>query len=70
MRRCHERGLTFIHPFDDEAVIAGQGTIGLEMLEVQRDLDAVIIPVGGGGLIAGVGCADQRDQSKDQGDWR
>lgn len=57
MRRCHERGLTFIHPFDDEAVIAGQGTIGLEMLEVQHDLDAVIIPVGGGGLIAGIGCA-------------
>lgn len=57
MRRCHERNLTFIHPFDDEAVIAGQGTIGLEMLEVQSDLDAVMIPIGGGGLIAGVGCA-------------
>ncbi|MGA2718183.1 MAG: threonine ammonia-lyase [Candidatus Acidiferrales bacterium] len=57
MRRCHERNLTFIHPFDDEAVIAGQGTIGLEMLEVNSDLDAVIVPVGGGGLIAGVACA-------------
>ena len=64
MRRCHERGLTFIHPFDDEAVIAGQGTIGLEMLEVQRDLDAVIIPVGGGGLIAGVGCAVKETNPK------
>jgi threonine dehydratase len=57
MRRCHEGNLTFIHPFDDEAVIAGQGTIGLEMLEVNSDLDAVIVPVGGGGLIAGVACA-------------
>ncbi len=56
-RRCLERHLTFIHPFDDEAVIAGQGTIGLEMLEVTADLDAVIVPVGGGGLIAGVACA-------------
>jgi threonine dehydratase len=64
MRRCHERGLTFIHPFDDEAVIAGQGTIGLEMLEVQRDLDAVIIPVGGGGLIAGVGCSVKETNPK------
>jgi threonine dehydratase len=57
VRRCQQRGLTFIHPFDDEAVIAGQGTIGLEMLEVTQDLDAVIIPIGGGGLIAGIGCA-------------
>jgi threonine dehydratase len=57
MRRCHERKLTFIHPFDDEAVIAGQGTIGLEMLEVKSDLDAVVIPVGGGGLIGGISCA-------------
>ena len=57
VRRCHERNLTFIHPFDDEAVIAGQGTIGLEMLEVKNDLDAVVIPVGGGGLIGGVACA-------------
>lgn len=57
VRRCQQRGLTFIHPFDDEAVIAGQGTIGLEMLEVTQDLNAVIIPVGGGGLIAGIGCA-------------
>jgi threonine dehydratase len=57
VRRCQQRGLTFIHPFDDEAVIAGQGTIGLEMLEVAEDLDAVIIPIGGGGLIAGVACA-------------
>src|SRR3984957_12929362 len=57
LRRCQERQLTFIHPFDDEAVIAGQGTIGLEMLEVTDDLDAVIIPIGGGRLLAGIGCA-------------
>ncbi len=64
MRRCHERNLTFIHPFDDEAVIAGQGTIGLEMLEVNSDLDAVIVPVGGGGLIAGVACAVKETNPK------
>ena len=66
MRRCLDRNLTFIHPFDDEAVIAGQGTIGLEMLEVTGDLDAVIIPVGGGGLIAGVGCAVKETNPKIQ----
>jgi len=57
LRRCDEQGLTFIHPFDDEAVIAGQGTLGIEMLEQVKDLDALVIPVGGGGLIAGVACA-------------
>src|SRR5580692_1382430 len=57
LRRCDEQGLTFIHPFDDEAVIAGQGTLGIEMLEQVEDLDALVIPVGGGGLIAGVACA-------------
>ena len=57
MRRCHESNLTFIHPFDDEAVIAGQGTIGLEMLEAVGDLDAAVVPIGGGGLISGVACA-------------
>ena len=57
LRRCQEKQLTFIHPFDDEAVIAGQGTLGLEMLKQAPDLDAVVVPVGGGGLIAGVACA-------------
>ena len=52
-----ETGATFIHPFDDELVIAGQGTIGLEILDQLPDVDAVIVPVGGGGLIAGVACA-------------
>jgi len=49
--------LTFIHAFDDDAVIAGQGTLGLELLEQHPDLDAVIVPIGGGGLIGGMGCA-------------
>lgn len=47
-------GRSFIHPFDDEDVIAGQGTIGLEILDQLPDLDAVIVPVGGGGLISGI----------------
>ena len=49
-----EKGYTFIHPFDDENVIAGQGTIGLEVLEQLPDVDAVVVPIGGGGLISGV----------------
>ena len=52
-----ERGMTFVHAFDDIAVIAGQGTIGLELLEQCPQLEAVVVPVGGGGLIAGVACA-------------
>src|SRR6266568_8836935 len=48
-----ERGLTFVHPYDDALVIAGQGTIALEMLEDAPDLDALVVPIGGGGLIAG-----------------
>ncbi len=49
-----EKGYTFLHPFDDEDVIAGQGTIALEILEQLKDLDAVIVPIGGGGLISGI----------------
>ena len=52
-----ERGYTFVHPFDDPYVIAGQGTIGLEIMNEMSDVDAVIVPIGGGGLIAGVACA-------------
>lgn len=52
-----EKGYTFIHPFDDENVIAGQGTIGLELLEQLPEMDAVVVPVGGGGLISGVAFA-------------
>jgi threonine dehydratase len=56
-RREEAEGLVFVHAFDDDAVIAGQGTIGLELLEQVPDLDAVVVAVGGGGLIGGVACA-------------
>ena len=52
-----ESGATFIHPFNDENVIAGQGTIGLEILDELADADVVVVPVGGGGLISGVAFA-------------
>ena len=52
-----ETGMTFIHPFDDDEVIAGQGTIGLEILSQLEDVDIVLCPVGGGGLISGVAFA-------------
>lgn len=56
--RLRERdNLVFVHPFDDEAVIAGQGTIGLELLEQNPHLEMVVVPVGGGGMISGVACA-------------
>jgi threonine dehydratase len=56
-RLMEERQLTLVHPFDDEAVMAGQGTVGLELLEDVSDLETVIVPVGGGGLIAGIAVA-------------
>lgn len=52
-----ETGMTFIHPYDDELVIAGQGTIGLEILEQLPDVDMIFVPIGGGGLIAGLAYA-------------
>ena len=57
LRRRLEEGRTFIHPFDDAEIINGQGTIGLELLEQVPDLEAVVVPIGGGGLISGVACA-------------
>src|SRR6476646_6649068 len=57
IRRSQQFGLTFIHPFDDEVVIAGQGTMGLEILQQVPDVEAIVAPIGGGGLIAGVACA-------------
>ncbi|MFZ0980388.1 MAG: threonine ammonia-lyase [Candidatus Acidiferrales bacterium] len=66
LRRCAEGGLTFIHPFDDEAVIAGQGTVGIEMLEQQPDIEVLVIPVGGGGLIGGIACAVKEMKPKIQ----
>jgi len=52
-----EHALTFVHPFTDDEVMAGQGTVALEMIEEEPDLDAVVIPVGGGGLISGMSIA-------------
>jgi len=52
-----KEGATFVHPFDDPTVIAGQGTVGLEMLDAQPDLTVLVVPVGGGGLISGVATA-------------
>jgi threonine dehydratase len=56
-RQCELQDLTFIHPFDDPDVMAGQGTIGLELLDQVPDLGAVVVPIGGGGLIGGIACA-------------
>ena len=56
-RMEREEGLTFVHPFDDELIIAGQGTLGLEVVEQVAGLDAILVPVGGGGLISGVAVA-------------
>ncbi len=56
-RICEGNGMTFIHPFDDAAVMAGQGTIGLELLEQVPRMEAVVVPIGGGGLMGGVACA-------------
>jgi threonine dehydratase len=52
-----ERQLVFVHPFDDEEIQAGQGTVGLELLEQAPDTEAVVVPIGGGGLIAGIAAA-------------
>ena len=52
-----DQGLTLVHPYDDEAIVAGQGTVGLEMLEAVPDLDTLVIAVGGGGLISGIATA-------------
>ena len=57
LRLCKLEGMTFLHPFDDNAVINGQGTIGLELLQQVQGLEAVVVPIGGGGLISGVACA-------------
>lgn len=64
LRLGAEEGMTFLHPFDDDAVIAGQGTIGLELLEQVPNLEAVVVPIGGGGLIGGVACAIKETNPK------
>ncbi len=66
-RLCESEGMVFLHPFDDAAVMAGQGTIGLEMLEQIAGLEAVIVPIGGGGLIGGMACAIKERSARDGG---
>ena len=60
LRLRDEKGYTFIHPFDAENVIAGQGTIGLEIMNEMPDVDAIIVPIGGGGLVSGVALAAKK----------
>jgi threonine dehydratase len=57
IEQAGKRGLTLVHPYDDEKIIAGQGTCGLEMMEDQPDLDALVVAIGGGGLISGISTA-------------
>ena len=57
VKRSSEQGLTLIHAFDDDAIIAGQGTLGVELLQQHSEIQAVVVPIGGGGLISGVACA-------------
>src|SRR5437016_3429402 len=66
VRRSQAEHLTFVHAFDDDAVIAGQGTIGLELIEQHPDLEAVVVPIGGGGLIGGIACALKESNPKIQ----
>jgi len=54
---CEQQGAVFIHPFNDRDVIAGQGTIGLEILQDMPDIDAIVVPIGGGGLLSGIATA-------------
>ena len=55
MKACEKEGLTFVHPFDDPKVMEGQGTVGLEILEDQKEVDYLLLPVGGGGIASGTG---------------
>jgi threonine dehydratase len=66
VRRGEQQHMTFIHPFDDDAVIAGQGTLGLELLQQHPEIEAVVVPIGGGGLIGGIACAIKETNSKIQ----
>src|SRR5271155_437784 len=64
LRRAEAEGMTFLHPFDDPEVIQGQGSIGLEILEQVPEIEALVVPIGGGGLIGGVACAIKETNPK------
>lgn len=64
LRRSQQDQLTLVHAFDDDVVIAGQGTLGLEILEQVSDVEALIVPIGGGGLIGGIACAVRESRPK------
>jgi threonine dehydratase len=64
LRRSRQEGLTLVHAFDDDAVIAGQGSLGLEILQQVPDVEAVVVPIGGGGLIGGIACAIKESNPK------
>ena len=59
-RLVTERGMVLVHPYDDDLIIAGQGTVGLEMMQACPDLDCIVVPIGGGGLISGIAVAAKR----------
>jgi threonine dehydratase len=64
IRLGQEQHLTFVHPFDDDAVIAGQGTLGLEILQQHPEIEVIVAPIGGGGLIGGIACAVKETNPK------
>jgi threonine dehydratase len=63
-RRSQAEKLTFVHAFDDDAIIAGQGTLGLEILQQHPDVEVIVAPIGGGGLIGGIACAVKESNPK------
>jgi threonine dehydratase len=64
VRRSQQEGLTFVHAFDDDAVIAGQGTLGIELVQQHSDIEVIVVPIGGGGLIGGIACAVKETNPK------
>src|SRR5258708_12536646 len=63
LEQSQQDSLVLIHAFDDDAVIAGQGSLGLEILQQHPDIEAIVVPIGGGGLIGGIACAAQETDS-------
>jgi threonine dehydratase len=66
LKRSAHDGLTLIHAFDDDSIIAGQGTLGIELLQQHPEIEALVVPIGGGGLISGVACAVKETNPKIQ----